>query len=173
MGKQTGSGKRKRKKETWHVCEWVMSNHNRRAHTPKHTHTHTQTHTNTHHIHAHTLTRAHTHMCLDSGQPSRDETERQKGERKFEILSRTNMMNSCLSQHGHIWTDLSYMEQISHIWNRLVTYEHIKCEYDLSVLQCVAVCCSVLQCVAVCLQKRSVFKCGHGLSVSQCVAVCL
>ena len=42
-------------------------------------------------------------------------------------------------------------------------------DYDLSVLQCVAVCCSVLQCVAVCC---SVLQCGAvWCSVVQCGAV--
>ena len=44
----------------------------------------------------------------------------------------------------------------------------------LSVLQCVAVCCSVLQCVAVCLVNESchAYKRVMWLSVLQCVAVC-
>jgi len=50
----------------------------------------------------------------------------------------------------------------------------VECMYLLSVLQCVAVCCSVLQCVAVeCMYLLSVLQCvAVCCSVLQCVAVC-
>ena len=53
---------------------------------------------------------------------------------------------------------------------RRVTTIHTKRDMHMSVLQCVAVCCSVLQCAAVCC---SVLQCvAVCCSVLQCVVVC-
>ena len=62
-------------------------------------------------------------------------------------------------------------------YRKCVRYEFRRSVYDtsiVSVLQCVAVCCSVLQCVAVCcsvLLVSNVYDTSI-VSVLQCVAVC-
>jgi len=77
--------------------------------------------------------------------------------------SSTLYLKKVLAEIGGKW-------EISCVATGVKYLHHRALDFDVGVLQCVAVCCSVLQCVAVCC---SVLQCVVVCcSVLQCVAVC-